>query len=58
LRRQLATRVSVELAEAVRAEAERLDLSYSDIMANILAAHYGHPPIAVPQSENQMRLSA
>ncbi len=50
--------MSVELAEAVRAEAERLDLSYSDIMANILAAHYGHPPIAVPQSENQMRLSA
>jgi len=46
------------LAEAVRAEAERLDLSYSDYIANVLAAAHGFPPIAEPKDATQMQLTA
>ncbi len=52
------SRVAPAVAEAIRGEAERLDLSYSDVMANILAAHYGLPPMVTPAIENQMKLTA
>lgn len=53
------TAVAPTVSEAIREEAERFDLSYSDVMANILAAHYGHPPVATPAEQiNQMKLTA
>jgi hypothetical protein len=47
-RRPLLTRPPAALADAVRAEAERLDLSYSDYVANVLAEKHGFPPVAIP----------
>jgi hypothetical protein len=52
------SRVPRAIAEMVEAEAERLDLAYSDVIANALAAHYGLPPVATPPDQNQMRLTA
>jgi hypothetical protein len=53
------TRPPKPLAEAIRAEAERLDLSYSDYIANILAIAHGFPPVAQPPAdEGQMQLTA
>ncbi len=53
------TAVAPTVSEAIRAEAERLDLSYSDVMANVLAAHYGYPPMATPAAQSdQMKLTA
>jgi hypothetical protein len=52
------SRVAPGVAEALRNEAERLDLSYSDVIANALAAHYGHPPLVTPSEDDQMRLTA
>jgi hypothetical protein len=57
-RAPLLTRPPVELVEAVRAEAERLDLSYSDYIANVLAAAHGFPPVVEPKDKDQMQLSA
>lgn len=57
-REQLLTRAPTHLAQAVREEAERLDLSYSDYIANVLAAAHGFPPVAEPTNEAQMRLTA
>jgi len=47
-RSTLITRPPTPLAEAVRDEAERQGLSYSDYVANILAAAHGFPPVAAP----------
>jgi len=55
-RATLLTRPPVELVEAVRAEAERLDLSYSDYIANILAAAHGFPPVVQPKDQAQMTM--
>jgi len=52
------SRVAPGVAEALRSEAERLDLSYSDVIANALAAHYGHPPLVTPSEDDQMKLTA
>jgi len=52
------SRVSPGVADAVRDKAEELDLSYSDVIANILASHFGHPPVATPQADDQMKLTA
>jgi len=52
------SRVSPAVADAVRDKAEELDLSYSDVIANILATHFGHPPVATPQADDQMKLTA
>lgn len=52
------TRVPTPLAELVRADAERLDLSYSDFVANVLAEKYGQPPVAEPRDEDEMKLTA
>ncbi|MGZ4524769.1 MAG: hypothetical protein ACXVXO_15380 [Mycobacteriaceae bacterium] len=57
-RAPLLTRPPIELAQAVRAEAERLDLSYSDYIANILAAAHGFPPVVGPKDSKQMQLIA
>ncbi len=57
-RAQLLTRPPLPLAQAVRAEAERLDLSYSDYIANILAAAHGFPPVVQPKDEAQMQMIA
>jgi hypothetical protein len=53
-----ATRVPPELGRHLREEAERLDLAYSEVLANVLAAHYGLPPVAMPRNEEQMKLTA
>lgn len=55
-RSTLITRPPTPLAEAVRNEAERQGLSYSDYVANILAAAHGFPPITAP--DPQMQLTA
>ena len=59
-RTQLMTRTPVELAESVKDEAERLGLTFSDYIANLLAKEHGFPPIAVPKEngESQMKLTA
>lgn len=54
----VATRCSPEIATAVRAEAERLDLSYSELVANVLADRYGLPRMAEPRADGQLRLPA
>ena len=52
-------RTPMPLGEAVRAEAERLDLTYSDYITNVLAAAHGFPPVAQSRDdEGQMQLSA
>ncbi len=53
-----ATRVAPELGRLLREEAERLDLAYSEVLANVLAAHYGLPPVTIPKNEAQMKLTA
>ncbi len=58
VREQLLTRAPADLAQAVRDEAERLDLTYSDYIANVLAAAHGFPPVAEPKDDAQMRLTA
>ncbi len=52
------SRVAPAVAEAVRNEAERLDLSYNDLIANILADRYGLPPVSKPAESDQMKLTA
>lgn len=58
VREQLLTRAPAELAQAVRDQAERLNLTYSDYIANVLAAAHGFPPVAEPKDDAQMRLTA
>lgn len=57
-REPLTTRAPTPLAQAVRDDADRLGLTYSDHIANILAAKYGFPPVSTPKDEAQMQLSA
>lgn len=57
-RKVMYSRVPRPIAELVEAEAERLDLAYSDVIANALAVYYGLPLVAPPKDENQMKLSA
>jgi len=52
------SRVAPAVADAVRNEAEQLDLSYNDLIANILADRYGLPPVPKPTETDQMRLTA
>jgi len=54
----LLTRPPIELAQAVRAEAERQNLSYSDYIANVLAAAHGFPPVVESKDSQQMQLIA
>lgn len=58
VREQLLTRAPADLAQAVRDEAERLGLTYSDYIANVLAAAHNFPPIAGPRNDAQMRMTA
>lgn len=55
---QFITRLPIELATRVRAEAEELDLSYSEALANRVAASYGLPPVAVSPAAGQQKLIA
>jgi len=55
---RMLSRVPTPVAEAVRAEAERLNLGWSDVIANALADRYGLPQVAVPETNDQMRLTA
>ena len=55
-REPLLTRAPADLAQVVRNEAERLDLSYSDYIANVLAAAHGFPPVAGPKNQAQMSM--
>ncbi len=57
-RELFATRLPVELAEMVRDDADRSDLSLSEHLANLVALHYGRPLVAVSQSSQQERLIA
>ncbi len=53
------TRLPDQLAERFRDDAEALDLTLTDHLANIVAGHYGLPPIAaVPKPSAQERLIA
>ncbi len=57
-RELFSTRLPVALASQLRVDAERLDLSLTDALANLVAAAYGHPPVATPQPADQMKLTA
>ncbi len=58
-RRVLYSRVPREIANRVEADAERLQLGLSDIVANALAEYYGLPPVATPVvDDSQMKLTA
>lgn len=50
------------LAQEMRAEAERRELPYSDVVADALAARYGRSPLLPPEGEQaideQMQLTA
>ena len=52
------TRVPTPIADLVRADADRAELSYSDFVANVLAEKYGLPPVAEPKDQDQMKLTA
>ena len=52
------SRLSPAAAEAVRTEAELLDIAWGDVIANIVAAHFGLPPMATPKAAAQMKLTA
>ena len=52
------TRIPTPLASQLRADAERLELSYSDFIANVVAEKYGLPPVAEPKGKDQMKLTA
>ena len=53
----MTTRLPKSLSDAVRQRAEENDLSFSDEIANAVAAAFNHPPVAVP-AEQQLKLSA
>ena len=55
-REPLLTRAPAALAQVVRDEAERLELSYSDYIANVLAAAHGFPPVVAPKDQGQMTM--
>ena len=54
----MTTRLPKPLADAVRQRAEEDDLSFSEVVANAVAASFGQPPVAVPGPSDQMRLTA
>jgi len=57
-RELFATRLPVELAELVRDDADRSDLSLSEHLANLVAQHYERPLVAVARPPQQERLIA
>jgi hypothetical protein len=57
-REPLLTRAPADLAQVVRDEADRLGLSYSDYIANVLADKHGFPQVAEPKNDAQMKLTA
>lgn len=57
-REPLLTRAPADLAQVVRDEADRLGLSYSDYIANVLADRHGFPHVGHPKDEAQMQLTA
>ncbi len=57
-RQPLLTRAPAELAQVVRNEADRLGLSYSDYIANVLADKHGFPHVTEPKNDAQMKLTA
>ncbi len=54
----MTTRLPKPLADAVRQRAEEDDLSFSEVVANAVAASFGRPPVAMPEPGDQMRLTA
>jgi len=61
-RMAVGARLPVAIAHAMRDEAERRDVSYSDVLASALADRYGLPPALPPEAEvpadEQMKLTA
>ena len=57
-REALLTRTHPDLAAAVRDEADRLGLTFSDYIANVLADRHGFPHVGASANEAQMQLSA
>ncbi len=57
-RRVLYSRPPAVVAERVEQEAARTGLPMSDVVANILAAHYGLPPVAEAPHADQQKLIA
>jgi len=55
---RMMSRLSPAAAEAVRTEAELLNIAWGDVIANIVAAHFGLPPMATPKAAAQMKLTA
>ena len=54
-------RLPRELADLFQAEADRLGLTYNDLLTNLAAEHYGHPPVQLPlafSDDEQLSLSA
>lgn len=53
------TRLPEPLADALRSEADHLDLSYSEVIGNIVAERYGFPPVGTPgPDEGQLAMPA
>ncbi len=52
------TRIPTPLADKLRADAQRQDLSYSDFLANVVAEKYGHDLVAAAKDTDQMKLTA
>lgn len=57
-RKAFMTRMPVTLGELVEQRADVDDLSYSEVIANAVAAYFGQQPVAVPRDEEQMQLTA
>ncbi len=50
------------VAERLMEDSDRLEMSYSDFLANLACEKYGHAPVSAPenkdQDEDQMKLPA
>lgn len=57
-RELFSTRLPQELAVLLRAEAEELDLTYSDYLGNLVAERFGREPLAHPAAVSAERLIA
>ncbi len=61
-RHTFTTRIPMAVAELLMEDSDRLEMSYSDFLANLACEKYGHPPVAAPESkdqdEDQMKLTA
>jgi hypothetical protein len=57
-REVMTTRLPTPLADALRQRAEDNGLSFSEEIANAVATVLGHPPVAAPRQQEQVKLPA